>query len=349
MKMKENKRRGFTLAETLLTLAIIGIAAAMTLPSLVRQYREKAWSTAQDLFEKKLEIAMSNMNTDGTLTGYSTTESFISELKKYIEITNICTGSNITGCFPKEVLWTEGEDAVEITSSAVTYADTEDQDWAETVGVQFSNGVEALIAYNKNCTDDPYNNQFSATSACIGIIYDVSGSSNPNANGKDLLSINVSKLGGTTGCVYTMSDGTCITQILAPGTGYSYLTNSECTAQKSELGLSYCYSGNDYYAGAAAACGGKSNLPSQSQLTQLAKDLYGTSSISSSGTTSGLTLDTTEASAFLAARGYSNFLVWSSVEYSSNRAYYRNFVSTYTYWYLNSTRSSTDILAVCVN
>ena len=344
MKMKENKRRGFTLAETLLTLAIIGIAAAMTLPSLVRQYREKAWSTAQDLFEKKLEIAMSNMNTDGTLTGYSTTESFISELKKYIEITNICTGSNITGCFPKEVLWTEGEDAVEITSSAVTYADTDDQDWAETVGVQFSNGVEALIAYNKNCTDDPYNNQFSATSACIGIIYDVSGSSNPNANGKDLLSINVSKLGSK--YVYIMSDGTGITQILSPST-YGYLTYDECTAKKSELGLSYCYGGNDYYAGAAAACGGKSNLPSQSQLTQLAKDLYGTSSISSSGTTSGLTLDTTAASAFLAARGYSYFYVWSSNEYSSSVAYRRDFNSTTTYWTTNNNRSY-SALAVCL-
>ena len=345
MKMKENKRRGFTLAETLLTLAIIGIAAAITLPSLVRQYREKAWSTAHKRFTNQLEDGLRQLSYRKKLTGYSTTEDFLNNLKKYMVITNICTGSNIASCFPKEVVWAEGEDAVEIESSVVTYADTDDQDWAETVGVQFSNGVEALIAYNKNCTEDPYNIEFSATSACIGIIYDVSGNSNPNANGKDLLSINVSKLGSK--YVYIMSDGTGITQILSPST-YGYLTYDECTAKKSELGLSYCYGGNDYYAGAAAACGGKSNLPSQSQLTQLAKDLYGTSSISSSGTTSGLTLDTTAASAFLAASGSSSyFYIWSSEEYSSDRAYNRYFGSTRTRWY-DLCRYRSYLLTVCI-
>ena len=169
-----------------------------------------------------------------------------------------------------------------------------------------------------------------------------------------LTSATVSKLGGTTGCVYTMSDGTCITQILSPRTGYNPLTYAKCTAQKSELGLSYCHSRNDYYAGAAAACGGRSNLPSQSQLTQLAKDLYGTSSISSSGTTSGLTLDTTEASAFLAASPYrslSRFYVWSSSEeYRSDLPVLSpvwDFNSTSTRWYYRI-RYSDDVLAVCV-
>ncbi len=39
-------RRAFTLAEVLITLGIIGIVAAMTLPSVVSKYQEKAWLTA---------------------------------------------------------------------------------------------------------------------------------------------------------------------------------------------------------------------------------------------------------------------------------------------------------------
>ena len=40
------KRAAFTLAEVLITLGIIGIVAAMTLPSVVSKYQEKAWLTA---------------------------------------------------------------------------------------------------------------------------------------------------------------------------------------------------------------------------------------------------------------------------------------------------------------
>jgi len=36
----------FTLAEVLITLAIIGVVAAMTIPTLVANYQEKSWNTA---------------------------------------------------------------------------------------------------------------------------------------------------------------------------------------------------------------------------------------------------------------------------------------------------------------
>ena len=47
------RKCAFTLAEVLITLAIIGIVAALTIPALVQNHNEKAWSTAKDLLEKK--------------------------------------------------------------------------------------------------------------------------------------------------------------------------------------------------------------------------------------------------------------------------------------------------------
>lgn len=38
---KINRKTAFTLAEVLITLGIIGVVAALTLPSLIQSYREK--------------------------------------------------------------------------------------------------------------------------------------------------------------------------------------------------------------------------------------------------------------------------------------------------------------------
>ncbi len=46
-------RRAFTLAEVLITLGIIGIVAAMTLPSLIAKHNERAWLTA---FKKSYSV-----------------------------------------------------------------------------------------------------------------------------------------------------------------------------------------------------------------------------------------------------------------------------------------------------
>ncbi len=49
--MLKNKK-AFTLAEVLITLGIIGIVAAMTIPTLVADYNKKVWDTNAEVFEK---------------------------------------------------------------------------------------------------------------------------------------------------------------------------------------------------------------------------------------------------------------------------------------------------------
>ena len=73
-------KAAFTLAEVLITLAIIGVVAVLTIPALIKNYNEKAWSTAQDVFTKRLEVATRQMNTEEKLAGYSNTMDFVRTL-----------------------------------------------------------------------------------------------------------------------------------------------------------------------------------------------------------------------------------------------------------------------------
>ena len=349
------RHAAFTLAEVLITLAIIGVVAVLTLPALIQNYNEKAWETAQKVFTNRLEVATRQMNTEEKLAGYSNTMDFVNELKRYIKITRVCDNSNITKCFDKEVIWNEGEDPIDM-STIKNAASLGQEDWdTDTVAVQFANGVNAIIAYNPNTTQEPFNNQFSATSNSMAILYDVSGNKNPNTNGKDIAGINVTELAGTTGCMINpdLVGGMCISQILAPGSGYSPMTLAECNQAVSdgELGIQACSYDPDYWAGAVKTCGGTSKMPTMAQLGQLATYVYNyDSTIGAQQGISGLTLDREKAAQFLSASPYSNyFYVWSGQEISSTDAYYRNFYSTGTGWYnTNRYRYSSYDLAVCL-
>ena len=352
------RANAFTLAETLITLAIIGVVAAITIPSLVNNYNQRAWTRAKDVFTKRLEVATKSMNAQEKLAGYSSTMDFVNELKNYIKITRVCDNNNITKCFNKEVIWNAGDEPVDM--SEITSAESFGLDWKfqgtektpETVAVQFANGINAIIAYNPNVEQDPYDNRKGAPADSMAILYDVSGNKNPNTNGKDIDKINVSELKGVAGCMIPeLKDTMCITQILAPGTGFSPMTLDECNQSVSdgELGIQACNYDSDYWAGAVKACGGTSKMPSQDQLTQLANYIYNTDSVSSSGTTSSLAMDTEKASQFLSASPYSGlFCVWSGREYSQDYAYYRYFDPTATIWY-DYRRYSSDSLAVCLD
>lgn len=62
------KKQAFTLAEVLITLAIIGIVVAMTLPSLVQKKYEKEWVVSYLKVFSLLETAYnSSINEYGTV------------------------------------------------------------------------------------------------------------------------------------------------------------------------------------------------------------------------------------------------------------------------------------------
>ena len=274
------KRFGFTLAEVLITLAIIGVVAAMTIPTLVANYQTKAWNTSATVFERKLTEALKVMNTQQTLAGHKTTESFVEELSKHFKITKTCANDKLQECFSEAVYWGNDGTTTEMDSIKLS-SDFGHNTWGTNiVGLQFANGTNGLIAYNPSCIQDPYSNQFNGT-GCIALLYDTSGYKKPNTNAKDLRSINVVNLGNASNCTIEV-DGLCFTAPFKPAP----ISYEECLNQQSALGLKYCCqdcdSGSeimtisgDIYAGLAATCGGVSKIPTKAQLSKLASHLYG--------------------------------------------------------------------------
>lgn len=99
---------GFTLAEVLITLGIIGIVSAMTMPALVGKYQEKSTVTRVKKFysmmSQALNFAIAEHGTvdtweyynDGTTFNKQSSIEFAEYFKKYLKISKDC-GPN-SGC-----------------------------------------------------------------------------------------------------------------------------------------------------------------------------------------------------------------------------------------------------------
>jgi len=282
-----SQKSAFTLAEVLITLAIIGVVAAMTIPTLVANYQTRAWNTSATVFERKLEEALKVMNTQSTLAGHTSTENFVEELSKHLKITKTCANDKLMDCFSETVYWGGGDvESTEVKISDISTAEHFGQkNWGTNiVGVQLANGSSALIAYNptESCKQDPYSNQINGAN-CLAILYDTSGFKLPNASGKDLRANgNVSSLGAAK-CAYEV-DGLCFGLAFSPGVhewkacnGEGTSTDPEDLAFMQQYGIEHCSGAAgpyDFWAGAIEACGGINKIPSLAQLAKLSEKIY---------------------------------------------------------------------------
>ncbi|MDR1327503.1 MAG: type II secretion system GspH family protein, partial [Heliobacteriaceae bacterium] len=144
------KKTGFTLAEVLITLGIIGVVAALVMPGLIQDWREKSYATAKDVFNNRLEEATRQMNVNEALTGYAATESFVNELKKYMKILQVCPDPS--GCFAATVTSSDGSETVE-TKDSKNSSNLNEGNWGtKALGIGLINGYTAILSYNPECS-----------------------------------------------------------------------------------------------------------------------------------------------------------------------------------------------------
>ena len=308
------RKRAFTLAEVLITLGVIGVVAMLTMPTLITGVQTRGYTTSAKVFEGRLTEAMKSMNQKRILGGHPTTSSFVSSLSKVMKISKVCDSNHITDCFPEVITYGDSEVEMKDIKSAKNFGQ---KDWGtEALGLMFANGTSAVLAYNPSCKQDRYSNLITG-SDCIAMVYDTTGFGKPNKSGKDIGSLQVTKLGKA--CAVELDSGACFSQ---PFVQKSQLSVSECNAVKSELGISNCKgSGPDYWSGAVQACGHKSKLPTRSELDDIANLIY------SSGSFNG------ETASKFGLPDQPGFNVWSQQEGTSKEgAYKMGFSQNNTDW-----------------
>ena len=215
------KKKAFTLAEVLITLTIIGIIAAMVIPSLMADINEKAFDTQRKALYARFSQAipamdkiagygtltgtLSSANTAQSVTADTAAETFVTEgLSKVIKMNNMCYSDNITDCgFPEtfssmngtsielsSILTLKDFNPIMLKASGVlnNVASTYEQLNTKAAAFETANGESILVYYNPNCQPDlkETNQHWGQPKMCANLVYDLNGQKAPNAVGKDI-------------------------------------------------------------------------------------------------------------------------------------------------------------------
>ena len=349
-------KRGFTLAEVLITLGIIGVVAAITLPTLNAAINKKVRAEQIRTVKYKFTKATEKMAAQGLIGPYDSTAAFVAELQKHLKIMKVCPSTKIRDCWPYDtVTLLDGKEWEISKTQTGKHLKMEDSDTADysspNVGIITGDGTPMILSYNTKCealdpvksytwsTEDnkPVSN---ATASCVAAVFEINGKKRPNKQNDDVALFNANGLG--TSCAIELESGKCFGSAFSP----TPLTYDECMAQKGELGIENCYLNYDYWAGAVKQCGGVNNMPTMSDLGKLASAIYkGNPSVGAKQDVENLTYIAGTATSL--GLPEPSFYLWSGEENNSDDAYYRGFYSPNTYWGYGD-RHNSAIQAVCL-
>ncbi len=205
----------FTMAEILLSLTIIGVVAAITLPSLTGNINERTWNTQRKALYARFSqtiALMPSLNGYGTLSATEDTaaETFVTEgLTKVLKINNICDADHLADCgVPAKVTTLDGTSVFSIPSTLLAYNDifsisacnsgaadinsegywTYAQQDTKAAAFETQNGESILVYYNPNCQGAMGDTAgyFAQPKMCANFVYDLNGNKGPNTVGKDV-------------------------------------------------------------------------------------------------------------------------------------------------------------------
>ncbi len=254
----------FTMAEILLSLTIIGVVAAITLPSLTGNVNERVWNTQKKALYARFSQAIALMpglngygsyagvNSDGVVTATTDTaaEAFVTEgLSKVLKINNICDAEHLSDCgIPTSLTTLAGSGIVfptklsELNSmftstyqSAIagqSYTNPQKDIDTKAAAFETQNGESIAVFYNPQCQADLGEASFyyAQPKMCANFVYDLNGNKGPNAFGKDI---------GFITALYASDPVVVAPNVLPTDAGSPQHMNAPatCTAQDSESRL----------------------------------------------------------------------------------------------------------------
>lgn len=210
------KKNAFTLAEILITLAIIGVVAALTIPALVQKYQErsvvsklqKAYATLSQAWQLAVidygtperwnlmgdGNQLCNKDEDGNvnpLCGQGANNAMII-LSKYMKISKFCKASSDPNCAYSHARL---DDYIAGNVSATDDIDDEAYKQDSHSYAFLANGdAMAIYTYSADCSLN-YGTGTLLQNICFAVYYDINGVQKPNVWGKDYFIFFVGKNG----------------------------------------------------------------------------------------------------------------------------------------------------------
>lgn len=98
-----NRSVAFTLAEVLITLAIVGVVAALTMPTLINKCQDIVLENQRKVAISKLSQALGILYAKDQLGEIADADDMATAFSKIMNVVKVCKKGNISGCFTDEV------------------------------------------------------------------------------------------------------------------------------------------------------------------------------------------------------------------------------------------------------
>lgn len=192
-------KKGFTLSEVLITLSVVGIVAVLTIPGVMKNYRNRLYvASLEKVYAQVSDAAQSIMNDEHVDNFYETTAAGASScsdadngkcesgygyfLTKYFKAVKYnCKNTDKSGCVSST-----SSNYKSISGSAIGGGVAGDN------CIQTPSGAAICGSYNNN-------------NKCLTLTVDVNGMAEPNMPGRDIFAMDVHKNGSisdyNSGCV----------------------------------------------------------------------------------------------------------------------------------------------------
>lgn len=180
--MKQNKFFAFTLTEVLITLAVVGTIAALTIPALLQGSENAQFKAAWKKKYSELAQATKRVERDNydTLVGLGDLNGLTDKYKVQLSYRKVCSAWNTLGA-----CWHADGKFYNEAGSGIT-------GWSNSAGIILNDGTYLLFGsstQSNTCTAT----KDSMTDICGEIIVDVNGEKGPNRFNKDIYEIYIRK------------------------------------------------------------------------------------------------------------------------------------------------------------